>query len=160
MRPIPFDFIAHWIWGVLTFFLLLSGFSIIGGRFSWMMGNHFPLMDTVHRLVGFVWVIWVAWVAIYEVKQLITEKPMVRKWLPIGSSGFAGFNFAITFVLVITGVILWFMPAVPFRVAVVSFMLHELLAFVLMAVIVWHMVQKRHLYRLPLVKPKRRGRKQ
>lgn len=158
-REVSFDVVSHWIWATMVFLLLLSGLAIVGARYSWILGDHFAFADILHRVTGVFWVIWVSTTVVYEVSQLATKPASKRVWLPLGKSGFAAFNFIVTLLLILSGFLLWFMPAVPFGFAVISFVIHEFFAFVILFVIVWHIGRKRHIFQLPLLKRKRVTRK-
>lgn len=148
----PFDQLLHWISAILVFLLLLSGMTIVGARFSWILGNHYALADITHRVVGVFWVLWVLVAVLYEIRQTLNAPRSKRTWLPIGRKGFARFNLSVFLLLILSGFLLWFMPAVPFIYAVFGFVVHEFFAFLILFVIVWHIIRKRHIFRLPLVK--------
>lgn len=154
-RTPSFDLFLHWIWAILVFLLLLSGLAIVGAKYSWIMGNHFALSDITHRVVGVFWVLWVLIAVIYEIHQIVKTPVAKRVWLPIGKKGFAGFNLSVSLLMIFSGLLLWFMPAVPFIYAVFGFIVHEVFAFLILFVIVWHIVRKRHIFRQRLVKMKK-----
>ncbi|MFD2922813.1 cytochrome b/b6 domain-containing protein [Halobacillus naozhouensis] len=152
-----FDLLLHWISAILVFLLLLSGMSIVGAKFSWILGNHFALADITHRVVGVFWVLWVFIAVLYEIRQVLNDPASKRTWLPIGKKGFARFNLLFSLLMILSGFLLWFMPSVPFTYAVFGFVVHEFFAFLILFVIVCHIIRKRNIFRLPLVNKK--GRK-
>ncbi|WP_235988855.1 hypothetical protein [Aquibacillus kalidii] len=129
--------------------------SIVSARFGWVFDNNFALADITHRVVGVFWVLWMVVMIFYEINQIVYSKIPKRIWMPIGLSGFGGANLAISSLLVFSGILLWFLPAVPFSYAVTGFVIHELFAFVILIAIIWHIIQKRKIFRIPL-KPRKK----
>ncbi|WP_085522923.1 cytochrome b/b6 domain-containing protein [Tuberibacillus sp. Marseille-P3662] len=154
-KTLPFDLLLHWISATLVFLLLLSGMAIVGAKFSWILGSHFALADITHRVVGVFWVLWMLVAVIHKIHQIVKGAGARNSWLPIGKRGFAGFNLLFSLLMIFSGFLLWFMPVVPFIYAVLGFAMHEFFAFLILIVIVWHIVQKRHIYRLPLFTKRR-----
>ncbi|UFT98651.1 cytochrome b/b6 domain-containing protein [Radiobacillus kanasensis] len=153
-RNPPFDMMLHWISAILVFLLMISGMSIIGAKFSWIFGDHFALADITHRIVGVFWVLWMLVIVCYEVYQMVTSKIPKRRWIPIGMKGFGGFNLTTSLLMIFSGFLLWFLPSVPFIYATFAFAIHEFFAFFLLFAIVWHIIKKRHVFRVTIFRKK------
>lgn len=156
VKQIRFDFLSHWVWAILVFFLIMSGVGMLGSRFGWVFMYDFSLADITHRTLAVLWIIWMTLVIAYEIRKLATKRDGKSTWLPINKKGFGWFNLLLSLVLILTGVILWFMPKLPYFYGSLSFVLHEFFAYVILYTLVWHIYDKRHIFAHKLVRGKRK----
>ncbi|MFC4767137.1 cytochrome b/b6 domain-containing protein [Effusibacillus consociatus] len=142
---VRFDFISHWIWTILYLLLALSGFAMMGAKFGWMFGYNFTLADFVHRLVGVLFIVLAVLVVIYEIARIVRGSASKGKWFPIGKQGFAGFTLLTTILLILSGFLLWFHANIPYVFGTFAFAVHEFVALLSIASIVWHIYKKRYI---------------
>lgn len=141
------EFITHWIWTIFYVLLAISGFAMMGARFGWMFGYELELADFVHRIVSVLFLFLVVLVVIYQIVRLVKERSVKTVWSPIGKTGFAGFTFLTTLLIILSGVLLWFHPNIPYLYGTFGFIIHEWIAVLSIGSVVWHIYKKRHILR-------------
>ncbi len=144
---IRLEFISHWIWTIIYMLLAISGFAMMGARFGWMFGYKFELADFVHRIMGVLFLFLVLLVVVYMIRRLVQERTVKTTWSPIGKKGFAAFTFLTTLLIILSGVLLWFHPNIPYLYGTFGFIIHEVAALLSIGSVVWHIYKKRYILR-------------
>ncbi|MFZ5986450.1 MAG: cytochrome b/b6 domain-containing protein [Bacillota bacterium] len=151
MNNVRYDFIIHWLWTIVFALLTLSGLSMVGAKYGWVLNYDIASADYVHRVLAAVYVLLTFISIAIEVVRGIKGDEKSLAWFMIGKSGYQLFTFITTLIFIITGVIIW--VCMDSNMAAVSFSLyiHEKLTYIVVASVIWHVYVKCH----ALVWPKR-----
>lgn len=151
MNNVRYDFIIHWLWTIVFALLTLSGLSMVGAKYGWVLNYDIASADYVHRVLAAVYVLLTFISIAIEVVRGIKGDEKRLAWFMIGKSGYQLFTFITTLIFIITGVIIW--VCMDSNMAAVSFSLyiHEKLTYIVVASVIWHVYVKCH----ALVWPKR-----
>ena len=152
---LKFDFVMHWIWAIVWSLLAISGFSMVGAKYGWILNFDYATADYVHRVFAAVFVVLTLISIIYEIVRNIRKDDSKLAWFIFGRSGYQSFTFITTLVLIVTGALIW--VCIEFDLKAVGFALkmHEYVAYLALASVIWHIYKKSH----ALIWPKAKGQK-
>lgn len=139
-----FDFIMHWLWTIVWSLLALSGFSMVGAKYGWLLNYDYALAINVHRVTAAIFVMLTAIAIGYEIVRAARKNEQKVPWLVIGRSGYQMFTFITTLILIISGAILWVCSEMDVKAATIALWLHENVSYLSLASVVWHMYKKGH----------------
>ncbi|MDS1029274.1 cytochrome b/b6 domain-containing protein [Bacillota bacterium LX-D] len=141
---IRFDFVIHWLWAIVFAILALSGLTMVGAKYGWILNYDISTADYIHRTVAAVYVLLTFIVIAYEVIRIIKNKQDRLPWLVIGRSGYQLFTLITTLIFIITGVIIWICMDSNMKAAAFALYVHEKLTFIVLASVIWHIYVKCH----------------
>ncbi|MDF2907604.1 MAG: hypothetical protein K0R34_2925, partial [Herbinix sp.] len=107
MKKLRFDLVIHWIFAIIWALLAISGFSMIGAKFGWILDFNFVLADKVHRIGAAAFVLITFISILYEVKRKVNKDNRPLPWFIIGRSGYQLFNFIVSLLLILSGALIW-----------------------------------------------------
>ncbi|BCN29570.1 hypothetical protein [Anaeromicropila herbilytica] len=141
---VKFDFVIHWIWTIIFTLLALSGLTMVGSRFSWIMNNDIASADIIHRVLAAIFVVLTLITIIHEMIRGCKNNDKKQAWMIIGKSGYQVFTFITTLIFIITGIIIW--VCMDTNMAAVAFALyvHEKLTYIVVGSLIWHIYVKCH----------------
>lgn len=141
---IRFDFVMHWLWAIVWALLALSGFSMVGAKYGWILNFDYATADLVHRIAAAFFVLLTFISIFFEVFRNIKNDTKKLAWFVIGRSGYQLFTLITTLILIITGAIIWI--CVEFNMAAVGFALitHEYISYLTLGSVIWHIYKKCH----------------
>jgi cytochrome b subunit of formate dehydrogenase len=140
---IRFDFIIHWLWTVVFVLLLISGLSLMGAKFGWITNYNLALSDYIHRTLAVPFVILGFAAIVMEAYRISTAaKPM--QWLIVKKTGIGIYNLAVILLFAISGLFLWLCTEFSPTILAFAFTIHELLTFISVIVLIWHIYTKAH----------------
>lgn len=149
---VKFDFIIHWLWTIIFSLLALSGLSMVGAQYGWVLNYDLATADFTHRILAAIFV-FLTFVSIaYEVIRAVRSDERKLVWFIIGKGGYQLFTFITTLIFIITGAIIWVcmdsnMTAVAFALYV-----HEKLTYLVVFSVIWHIYKKCHALLWPAAK--------
>ncbi|MHB8170737.1 MAG: hypothetical protein ACYDG6_04245 [Thermincolia bacterium] len=141
------DFIIHWLWAVVFGLLLITGMVLMGAKFGWLMNYQIPLADYLHRTLAAAFVILALISMGLEVYRQSKANSPAMPWLVICKSGMGIFNLAVTLLFVLSGIFIWICTEFPHSILGFAYIIHDLLTFISLPVIIWHIYDKA--YALP-----------
>lgn len=152
---LKFDFVMHWIWAIVWSLLAISGFSMVGAKYGWLLNFDYATADYVHRVFAAVFVVLTLISITYEIVRNIRKDDSKLAWFIIGRSGYQSFTFITTLILIVTGALIW--VCIEFDLKAVGFALkmHEYVSYLVLASVIWHIYKKGH----ALIWPKAKGQK-
>lgn len=104
-----------------------------------------PLADYLHRTMASAFVVTLFLAMVIEGARFsVSGPPPGLPWLIIKKSGMGMFTLAVSLLLILTGIFLWVCHEFPHSVVVFAVVLHELLTFVSVPVMIWHIYDKAH----------------
>lgn len=141
---VKFDFVIHWLWTIVFTLLALSGLSMVGANYSWIMNNDIASADFIHRILAAIFVVLTFVSILYEVIRGCKNNDKKQAWMIIGKSGYQLFTFITTLIFIITGLIIW--VCMDTNMAAVAFCLyiHEKLTYIVVGSLIWHIYEKCH----------------
>lgn len=141
---VKFDFVMHWLWTIVFTLLALSGLTMVGAKFSWIMNNDIASADLIHRISAAIYVVLTFISIVYEVIRGCKNNEKKLAWMIIGKSGYQLFTFITTLIFIITGIIIW--VCMDTNMAAVAFCLyiHENLTYIVIGSLIWHIYEKCH----------------
>lgn len=144
MKNVRFDFVIHWVWTIVFALLTLSGLSMVGAKYGWLLNYDIASADYVHRVLAAIYVLLTFISIAYEVIRAIKNDEKKLAWFMIGKSGYQLFTFITTLIFIITGIIIW--VTMDSNMTAVSFALfvHEKLTYLVVASVIWHIYMKCH----------------
>lgn len=143
---VRFDFVIHWIWTIVFSILTLSGLSMVGAKYGWILNYDISSADLIHRVLAAIFVV-LTFISIgYEVIRGCKGDEKKLAWFIIGKCGYQAFTFITTLIFIITGVIIWVCMGVNSNLSAVAFSLfiHEKLTYIVIASLIWHVYVKCH----------------
>lgn len=143
---VRFDFIMHWLWTIVFAILAISGLSMIGAKYGWILNYDIASADLTHRLLAAIFVVLTFITIGYEVVRGCKNDEKKLAWMVIGKSGYQVFTFITTLIFIITGVIIWVCMDMNSNLAAVAFSLyiHEKLTYIVIVSVIWHIYDKCH----------------
>ena len=155
MKNVRFDLVIHWLFAIVWALLAISGFSMIGAKFGWILNFNFTTADMVHRFgaVAFVFITFVS--IVYEIIRKIKNDDRKLPWFIIGRSGYQLFTFIISLLLIISGALIWICMEFNMKAVAFAILIHEYISYVALASVIWHIFEKTHI----LLWPKNRAKK-
>lgn len=141
---IRFDFVVHWLWAIVWALLAISGFSMMGAKYGWIINYDYATADYVHRISAAIFVLLTFISICYEVYRNAKKDTKYLAWFTIGRSGYQLFTFVTTLLFIVTGAIIWI--CTEFNLAGVGFalLMHEYVSYIALASVIWHIFQKSH----------------
>lgn len=141
---VKFDFVMHWLWTIVFVLLALSGLTMVGADFSWIMNNDIASADIIHRVLAAIFVVLTLISIIHEVIRAFKNNDKKQAWMIIGKSGYQVFTFITTLIFIITGVIIWVCMDTNMAAVAFSLYIHEKLTYIVLGSLVWHIYEKCH----------------
>jgi len=137
------QFILHWLWAVVFGLMTISGFVLTGAKFGWLLNYALPTADFIHRTFSLVFVILTLAAVVMEIHRCLTHGHRMP-WLIIGNTGFQLFVLLMALGFILTGIFIWTCNEYPKAVMVFAYSTHEILAYVITAMVIWHIYKKAH----------------
>ena len=148
MKALKLDFIVHWLWAAVFGILLITGLALMGAKFGWVMNYQIALADYLHRTMAALWVVLtVIAIGMEGMRHLGKDKKNKMPWLVINNTALGRFVLISTLLFTISGVFLWICKDFPHTIVAFSLIIHDLLTFISVPVIIWHIWDKA--YALP-----------
>lgn len=135
------DFYIHWIWSVTFGLLALSGFTLMGARYGWILNYDLAAADYLHRTMAALFTLLLAVAIILEIfKVLFNIK--VTVWMMVGRGPYQIFTLITTLLLIISGLYIWICMEWSMQALAFNLIVHELASFLATGSIIWHIYQK------------------
>jgi cytochrome b subunit of formate dehydrogenase len=141
---VKFDFIMHWLWTIVYILLSLSGVSMIGAKYGWVLNYNVSAADITHRVLAAVFVVLTFASLLYEIVRVLNNDEKKLIWFIFGKSGYQLFTLITTLIFIITGVIVWVCMDSNMAAAAFALLVHEILTYIAIASVVWHVYKKSH----------------
>ena len=141
---LKFDFVMHWLWAIVWALLALSGFSMVGAKFGWLLNFDYATADYVHRIAAAIFVVLTFISIFYEVYRNMKKDNKQLSWFVIGRSGYQLFTFITTLILIVTGAILWVCSEFNMKPVGFALLTHEYISYLTLASVIWHIYKKCH----------------
>ncbi len=154
MKNVRFDLVMHWLYAIIWALLAISGFAMIGAKFGWILNFNFTMADTVHRFSASAFVIITFIAVIHEIIRKIKKDNRPQPWNIIGRSGYQLFNFIITLLLILSGVLIWICMEFNEKAVAFALLIHENISYLSLISIIWHIFKKTHILTWPKNKVK------
>lgn len=139
-----FDFVMHWLWAIVWSLLALSGFSMVGAKYGWLLNFNYALADYIHRVFAAVFVVLTLISIVFEVVRNIRNDSNKLTWFVFGRSGYQSFTFITTLILIVTGVLIWVCIEFDLKAIGFALIMHEYIAYLTLASVIWHIYKKCH----------------
>lgn len=123
--------------------MTISGFVLTGAKFGWMMNYALPAADFIHRTFAPIFVVLTLVAIVMEIYRCLTNGRRMP-WLIIGSSGYQLFTLLTALGFILTGILIWTCNEDSKAVMVFAYTVHELLAYIVVVTLIWHIYQKSH----------------
>ena len=141
---VKFDFIMHWLWTIVYLLLSLSGVSMIGAKYGWVLNYNISAADITHRVLAAVFVVLTFASILYEIVRALNNDEKKLIWFIFGKSGYQLFTLITTLIFIITGVIIWVCMDSNMAATAFALLVHEILTYIAIASVVWHVYKKSH----------------
>jgi len=141
------DFYVHWIWTATFGILALSGFVLMGARYGWMMNYAVPVADYLHRTLAALFTLLLAASVLMEILRILTDFK-ISAWMMVGTEAYQVFTLLTTLLLIISGLFIWVCMEWSPAALTFSMIVHEIVSFLAVASIIWHIYQKSHSLRI------------
>lgn len=145
---VRFDFVIHWIWTIVFAALVLSGLTMVGAKYGWIMGYDIATADYVHRVMSVAYIILTAISIVYEIIRALKHENNKLHWFMIGKSGYQLFTYITTLIFIISGVIIWIQMDSNQAASAFALFVHEKLTYIAVASVIWHIYMKCHAFAL------------
>ena len=139
-----FDFVMHWLWAIVWSLLALSGFSMVGAKYGWLLNFNYSLADYIHRVFAAVFVVLTLISIIYEIVRNIRNDSNKLAWFIFGRSGYQSFTFITTLILIVTGALIWVCIEFDLKAIGFAILMHEYVAYLTLGSVIWHIYKKCH----------------
>ena len=149
---VKFDFIMHWLWTIVYLLLALSGVSMIGAKYGWILNYNIAAADITHRVLAAVFVLLTFASILYEIVRALNNDEKKLTWFIFGKSGYQLFTLITTLIFIITGVIIWVCMDSNMAAAAFALLVHEILTYIAIASVIWHIYKKSHALLWPVKK--------
>lgn len=144
MMNVKFDFIIHWLWTIIWSLLALSGFSMVSPKYGWILNFDYGTADYIHRIASAAFVILTLISIFDEIIRNFKKDPKKQAWFIFGNSGFKLFVFITTLIMIITGALIWICTEFEMKTVGFTLVIHEYIAFLTLASVIWHIYKKGH----------------
>lgn len=144
MSRVKFDFVIHWLWTIAFAGLALSGLSMVGAKYGWVLNYDIASADYIHRLLAVLYVLFTFISIVYEVIRSAKKEEKKLVWFMIGKSGYQLFTYITTLIFIITGVVIWVCMDTNMAALSFSLYIHEKLTYIVSASVIWHIYVKCH----------------
>ena len=141
---VKFDFIMHWLWTIVYLLLALSGVAMIGAKYGWILNYNIAAADITHRVLAAVFVVLTFASILYEIVRALNNDEKKLTWFIFGKSGYQLFTLITTLIFIITGVIIWVCMDSNMAAAAFALLVHEILTYIAIASVIWHIYKKSH----------------
>jgi cytochrome b subunit of formate dehydrogenase len=141
---VRFDFVMHWLWAIVWSLLALSGFSMVGAKYGWLLNFDYATADYVHRIAAAIFVLLTFISIVYEVYRNIMKDMKPLTWFIFGRSGYQLFTFITALILIITGAYIWICQEFSMLSAGFALIMHEYISYIALASVIWHIYKKCH----------------
>jgi len=141
---VRFDFVIHWLWTIVFAGLVLSGLSMVGAKFGWILNYDIASADYIHRALAAIYVVLTFIVVMFEVFRGIKNDDKKLAWLVIGKTKYQLFTFITTLIFILTGTIIWVCMDTNLAAAAFALFIHEKLTYLVVASVIWHIYVKCH----------------
>jgi len=149
---VKFDFIMHWLWVIVYLLLALSGVSMIGAKYGWILNYNIAVADITHRVLAAIFVILTFVSILYEVVRTLKNDEKKLTWFIFGRSGYQLFTLITSLIFIITGTIIWVCMDSNVAAAAFALVIHEILTYIAIASVIWHVYKKCHALLWPVKK--------
>jgi cytochrome b subunit of formate dehydrogenase len=141
---VKFDFIMHWLWAIVWAMLAISGFSMVGAKYGWLLNFDYAMADYIHRIFAAIFVVMTFISIFYEVFRSIKSNSTKLAWFVIGRNGYQLFTFITTLILIITGSLIWICDELDMGAVGFALIIHEYISYIALASVIWHIYKKCH----------------
>lgn len=138
------EFILHWVWSVVFGMMLITGIALLGPKYGWAMDYNLAFADYLHRTLAVVLTVLLLMEIILEVRRILILNAKREPWLVVGKKGFALVTFAASFLLIISGLLLWVCVEDNHAVTAFASIIHESVTFAITFGMIWHIYDKSH----------------
>ena len=149
MKNLRFDLVMHWLYAIIWALLAISGFSMVGAKYGWILNFNYTMADYVHRLGAAALVIVTFISIVYEIARKFKKDNKPLPWFIIGRSGYQLFTFIITLILIISGAIIWICLEFNMKSVAFAIIMHEYVSYIALASVIWHIYEKTHILMWP-----------
>jgi len=139
-----FDFVMHWLWAIVWSLLALSGFSMVGAKYGWILNFDYALADYIHRVFAAIFVVLTLITILFEIFRNIKNDTSKLAWFTFGRSGFQLFTFITTLILIVTGALIWICIEFDLKAIGFALLMHEYIAYLTLGSVIWHIYKKSH----------------
>ncbi len=139
-----FDFVMHWLWAIVWSLLALSGFSMVGAKYGWIVNFDYALADYIHRIFAAIFVVLTLVSILYEIFRNVKNDTNKLPWFIFGRSGFQSFTFITTLILIVTGALIWICIEFDLKAIGFALLMHEYIAYLTVGSVIWHIYKKSH----------------
>lgn len=147
MERFKIEFVLHWLWAAVFGLMLVSGIALLGPRYGWALNYNLALADYLHRSLAVVLTIILFAEIILELRRIFWFKSKRAPWLVIGKKGFAVITFIASYLLILSGILLWLCTDNHALMAFAS-VVHEMVTFAMVFGMIWHIYDKSHILTL------------
>lgn len=140
--PIKPDFIVHWLYAVVFGILLISGFTLMGAKFGWLMDYSLALADYLHRVLAAAFVVLTLVAIVLEAVRMSKKKKAPVGWLIINKSAMGIFTLVVTLMLTLSGIYLLICMEFSHKLLAFAYLIHDLATFLAVPVLIWHIYDK------------------
>lgn len=139
------DFVLHWLWALSYGLLAITGLTLAGAKYGWLLNYDLAFADYIHRVAAAFWTIILLLAVSVEFYQGIQKMSKYSFWLIVGIKDYQLFTLFSGITFLITGMIIWGghhggeTGSYTF-----SLWIHEVLTFIGLGSIIWHIYDKSH----------------
>lgn len=145
MDKFKLEFLLHWIWAAVFGILVLTGLSLLGPKFGWVLDYNLGLADYLHRTLAVVFTVLTLVEIILELKRILLAGAKKEPWLVVGKKGFALITFIGSMLFIITGVLMWLCIEDNHALLALATIIHEMVAYAMIIGMIWHLYDKSHI---------------
>ena len=143
MKDLELDFIIHWLYVIVFGLLFISGLTLMGAKFGWLINYNLSLSDYIHRTMAAVLVILLLVAIVVEILRISkTGKP--TPWLIVKKSSMGIITIINSILFLLSGVFIWLCMEFSHQKLAFALMVHDLLALIWVPTIIWHIYEKAH----------------
>lgn len=142
MNQIKADFIVHWLYAIVFGILLITGFTLMGAKFGWLMDYSLALADYLHRTLAAAFVILTLVAIVLEAIKFSKKDKTGGRWLIINKSPMGIFTLVVTLLLTLSGIYLLICMEFSHKLLAFAFIIHDLATFLSVIVVIWHIYDK------------------
>lgn len=144
---INIDFYIHWLWAATFGILALTGFTLMGPRYGWIMNYALAAADYLHRTMAAMFTILLASAIFLEIAKLLFNVK-VTVWMMVGTGSYQVFTLITTLLLIINGLFIWICMEWSMSALTFALMVHEVVSFLAAGSLIWHIYLKAHSLRI------------
>lgn len=144
MERFKHEFILHWIWVAVFGLLVITGLTLLGPKYGWILNYNLGLADYLHRTLSVTFTILTFIEIVLEIRRIIWHGARKEAWLVMGKHGFALITFITSQLFIISGMLLWLCIEDNHVLLALASIVHEMVAFAMIIGMVWHLWDKSH----------------